>query len=91
MAAQPDFELYQERDGDRIEFTVEYELLDQYGATLRGTDSRYTGRSNTDLSATLSYQLYHALAPFGDGTLHSHGSNPRRFEGPRASLSTGGA
>ena len=68
VAAQPDFELYQERDGDRIEFTVEYELLDQYGATLRGTDSRYTGRSNTDLSATLSYQLYHARTPFGDGT-----------------------
>ena len=68
VAAQPNFELYQQRDGDRIEFTVKYDLLDQYGGTLRGTSSRYTGRSNTDLSATLGYQLYHARISGGDGT-----------------------
>ena len=68
VAAQPDFELYQRRDGDRIEFTVKYDLLDQYGGTLRGTSSRYTGRSNTDLSATLDYQLYHARISDGDDT-----------------------
>ncbi len=68
VAAQSDFESYQQRDGDKMEFTVEYDLLDQYGGTLRGTDSRHTGRPNTDLSATLEYQLYHALIPSGDGT-----------------------
>ena len=68
VAAQPNFELYQQRDGDRIDFTVKYDLLDQYGGRLRGTSSRYTGRSNTDLSATLGYQLYHARISGGDGT-----------------------
>ena len=67
VAAQPDFELYQHRNGDKIEFTVEYDLLDQYGGTLRGTGSRYTGRPDTDVYATLSYQLYHARVPDGDG------------------------
>ena len=67
VAAQPDFELYQHRNGDKIEFTVEYDLLDQYGGTLRGTGSRYTGRPDTDAYATLSYQLYHARVPDGDG------------------------
>ena len=68
VAALPDFELYQKREGDIIEFTVEYDLLDQYGRTVRGTDSRYTGRPDTDLHATLSYQLYHAPVLDGDGT-----------------------
>ena len=68
VAAQPDFDLFQQRDSDDIEFTVQYDLLDQYGGTLRGTDARYTGRANTDLSGTLRYQLYHAMVPDGDGT-----------------------
>ena len=67
VAARPDFELYQQRDGDKIEFIVKYDLVDQYGRTLRGTDSRYTGRPDTDVYATLSYQLYHAPTPGVDG------------------------
>ena len=30
--------------GGKIEFTVEYNLYDQYGTALRNLDSRYTGR-----------------------------------------------
>ena len=67
VAARPDFELYQQRDGDKIEFIVKYDLVDQYGRTLRGTDSRYTGRPDTDVYATLSYQFYHAPTPGVDG------------------------
>ena len=33
---------------------------------MRGTDSRYTGRHNTDLTAILSYQLYDAVIPRDD-------------------------
>ena len=67
VSARPDFDLYQSRDGDRIAFTVEYSLYDQYGGILRGTAPRYTGRPDTDLSATLGYRLYHAPSPGGDG------------------------
>ena len=66
VAARPDFELYQRRVGDKIELAIAYDLLNQYGDPLRGTDSRYTGRPNTDLTATLTYQLYHAPTPTGD-------------------------
>ncbi len=64
--ARPDFNSFQQRDGDKIEFTVGYDLVDQYGGTLRGTDSRYTGRPNTELEAKIRYQLYHAPSD-GDG------------------------
>ncbi len=67
VAARPDFELYQRRVGDQIVFTIAYDLLNQYGDSLRGTDSRYTGRPNTDLTANLTYQLYHAPTPSSDG------------------------
>ena len=67
VTAKPDFKLYQRRDGDSIKFTVEYDLFDQYGGTLRGTGSRYTGRPDTDLAASVSYQLYHAPSPGGNG------------------------
>ncbi|MDE0600509.1 MAG: S-layer homology domain-containing protein [bacterium] len=66
VATPPAFDFYQRREGDRIEITVQFDLVDQYGATLRGTDPRYTGRPNTELEATLSYQLYHAPAPGAD-------------------------
>lgn len=66
VAAHPNFELYQRRDGDRIGFTVGYDLFDQYGGTLRGTDSRYTGRPDTDLAAQVSYRLYGAQLTQGD-------------------------
>ncbi|MCQ3804853.1 MAG: S-layer homology domain-containing protein [bacterium] len=68
VAARPAFEPYQERDGNRIELKVEYDLVDQYGGTLRGTASRYTGRPDTDLYATVSYRLYHAPVLTGGGT-----------------------
>ncbi len=68
VAASPAFDLYQRREGDSIEFKVEYHLVDQYGETLRGTHPRYTGRPDTDVDATLSYQLFHAPAPGADGT-----------------------
>lgn len=68
VEARPDFGLYQQRDGDKIEFTVGYDLVDQYGETLRGTDSRYTGRPDTELDATLSYRLYHAPVLQGGGS-----------------------
>lgn len=67
VTARPDFELYQHRDGGRIAFTVKYDLYDQYGGILRGTDARYTGRPDTDLSATFGYRLYHASVPGDDG------------------------
>ena len=60
VAARPDFELYGERDGDSIEFDLQYSLLDQYGDTLGGTGSRHTGRFNSELSANFSYRLYQA-------------------------------
>ena len=66
VATPPAFDFYQRREGDRIELTVQFDLVDQYGATLRGTDPRYTGRPNTELEATLSYRLYHAPAPGAD-------------------------
>ena len=66
VATPPAFDLYQRREGDKIEFTVEFDLVDQYGAPLRGTDPRYTGRPNTDVEAILSYRLYHAPAPGAD-------------------------
>ncbi|MDE0131692.1 MAG: hypothetical protein OXQ32_05455, partial [bacterium] len=66
VAARPDFELYQRRVGDKIELTIAYDLLNQYGDPLHGTDSRYTGRPNTDLTAKLTYRLYHAPTPTGD-------------------------
>lgn len=68
VAASPAFDLYQRREGDSIEFTVEYHLVDQYGETLRGTHPRYTGRPDTDVDATLTYQLFHAPAPGADRT-----------------------
>ncbi len=66
VSAKPGSQPYQRRDKDKIEFTVEYDFFDQYGGTLRGTDSRYTGRHNTDLTATLSYQLYDVVIPRND-------------------------
>ena len=68
VAVSPAFDLYHRREGDSIEFTVEYHLVDQYGETLRGIDPRYTGRPDTDVEATLSYQLFHAPAPGADRT-----------------------
>ncbi|MDE0121262.1 MAG: S-layer homology domain-containing protein [bacterium] len=68
VATSPAFELYQRRDGDRIEFTVEFDLVDQYGATLRGIDPLYTGRPSTDVEANMSYQLFHAPVPGADRT-----------------------
>ena len=68
VATPPTFDFYQRREGDRIELAVEFDLVDQYGETLRGTDPRYTGRPNTDVEAMLSYQLYHSPAPGADRT-----------------------
>ena len=66
VATPPAFDFYQRREGARIELTVLFDLVDQYGATLRGTDPRYTGRPNTEVEAILSYRLYHAPAPGAD-------------------------
>lgn len=66
VATPPAFDHYQRREGDRIELTVQFDLVDQYGAALRGTDPRYTGRPNTDVEAILTYHLYHAPAPGAD-------------------------
>ena len=66
VATPPVFDSYQRREGDRIEITVGFDLVDQYGATLRGTDPRYTGRADTEVEATLSYRLYHAPTPGAD-------------------------
>lgn len=68
VSAKPDFRLYQQKSGNKIEFTVEYDLYDQYGEPLRGTSDRYTGRTDTDLTANLDYQLYIALRPTGQDT-----------------------
>ncbi len=68
VSAKPDFKLYQQRSGTKIEFTVEYDLFDQYGEPLRGTSDRYTGRTGTDLTAKLDYTLYKAPRPTGQGT-----------------------
>lgn len=68
VTARPDFELYRERDGDRIEFDLRYSLFDQYGDTLGGTTSRHTGRFNSELSANFAYRLYQAPMVAGDGT-----------------------
>ena len=67
VEASPAFDLYQQREGDKIAFTIHFDLLDQYGRALRGTASRYTGRPNTDVEATMSYQLFHAPVPGADG------------------------
>ena len=66
VATPPAFDLYHRREGDRIEFTVAFDLVDQYGESLRGTDPRYTGRPNTEVEAWLDYQLYHAPTPGAD-------------------------
>jgi hypothetical protein len=68
VVARPQFQMYQKRNGNRIDLTVEYSLLDQYGDTLRSTDSRHTGRFNTELSASFSYRLFHAPTVVGEGT-----------------------
>ena len=58
VAAEPEFDLYRDRDGDDIRFTVEYNLYDQYGTALRNTKVSQTGRAGTTLEANLKYQLY---------------------------------
>ncbi|MYJ15319.1 MAG: S-layer homology domain-containing protein [Acidimicrobiia bacterium] len=68
VATPPAFDSYRRREDDRIELTVKFDLVDQYGAALRGTDPRYTGRPNTEVEATFSYRLYHAPAPGDDRT-----------------------
>lgn len=66
VTARPEFELYRERDGDRIEFDLRYSLFDQYGHTLGSTGSRHTGRFNSQLSANFTYRLYQAPTVAGD-------------------------
>ena len=61
VSAKPDFNLYQlaSSDGTKVEFTVEYNLYDQYGNALRGHTTRYTGRRH-DVAVTMTYRLYTA-------------------------------
>ena len=58
VTAKPDFDLYQYRtsNGTTVEFTVQYNLYDQYGAALSGTTSSYTGRGES-AEATLVYRI----------------------------------
>ncbi len=66
VAARPNFDFYQSRSsGGKIEFTVEYNLYDQYGTALRNLDSRYTGREG-EVKATPTFELYQAILA-GDG------------------------
>jgi len=58
VSAKPSFRLYQSAGtNNRVRFTVEYDLYDQYGNPLRGHTTRYTGRQQ-DLTEDLEYVLY---------------------------------
>ena len=71
VSVKPDFKLYQQRSGINIEFTVEYDLYDQYGEPLRGTSDRYTGRTDTDLTAKLEYRLFDVSPPGAGATAYT--------------------
>ena len=61
VSAKPDFNLYQlaSSDGTKVEFTVDYNLYDQYGNAVRGHTMRYTGRPH-DVEVAMTYRLYTA-------------------------------
>lgn len=66
VAAIPNFDFYQSRSsGGKIEFTVEYNLYDQYGTALRNLGFRNTGREG-EVKATPTFKLYEAVLA-GDG------------------------
>lgn len=57
VSAKPSFDFYQERNSDeKVKFTVEYNLYDQYGNALRGHTTRYTGRQH-NVSQRIEYEL----------------------------------
>ena len=58
VSAKPSFNFYQYRSSDeKVKFTVDYNLYDQYGNDLRGHTTRYTGRQH-EVSGDLEYDLY---------------------------------
>ncbi|MDE0231880.1 MAG: S-layer homology domain-containing protein [bacterium] len=58
VSAKPSFRLYQSAGtNDKVRFTVEYDLYDQYGSPLRGHTTRYTGRTK-DVASAPEYTLY---------------------------------
>ncbi|MDE0120102.1 MAG: S-layer homology domain-containing protein [bacterium] len=58
VSAKPSFRLYQSAGtNDKVRFTVEYNLYDQYGNPLRGHTTRFTGRTK-DVTSAPVYTLY---------------------------------
>ena len=67
VTAKPAFDPYQFASSNRVRFTVEYNLYDQYGNDVRGHTTRYTGRSQ-DLDVSLKHTLYEAVIKPTDQT-----------------------
>ena len=61
VSAQPSFKLYQyaSSNGTQVEFTVQYDLYDQYGNALRGHTTSQTGRQH-DVGSDIKDNLYTA-------------------------------
>ena len=55
VQALPDIDSYRFRARDEIRLNVQYRLYDQYGSTISNSTG---GRPDTELKATLSYELY---------------------------------
>ena len=58
VSAKPSFDFYQKRNTDnKVKFTVEFNLYDQYGNAIRGHETRYTGRQH-NVREVLASELY---------------------------------
>ena len=90
VAARPNFDFYQSRSsGGKIEFTVEYNLYDQYGTALRNLGFRYTGREG-EVKATPTFKLYEADATNDGGSYNvQKTTNPSSKEMLEATISRG--
>ena len=73
VTARPNFDLYRQRSsGNRIKFSVGYDLYDQFGNALRGIGPSQTGRDGTKLKARLAYDLYSVRRLDSGGAVEIH-------------------